>query len=306
MLNGKFLHGVALAGIGSIAIFGLGQSGESKQPSPPEHSYSLSSFRVKGQDDTSRTIKAHVVKATLANNLFLFPYIVPNKIPKTVADVASELERKHPNKIVAVINAGFFEPGEHGMPGQSFAKLRSAEGMTSDGDLPHPDPKNPRRIRHAHRSFLELEFNPKPRLVQNAYRVPTAQGAPAKNRWYITGGGQILPDLDSPYSMDKDDVPDPYHDKKKARTAIGWALAAPNKVALVTVSDSDGVTIPELQRLMKQIRVDGHTVDTAMAFDGGGSTSLWYKGTMKCSHPQTGSPGGRPVITMLVLKVHFF
>lgn len=296
-------------GLAALALFMVLECegvSESAQIAPPVHSYSFASFKVKNQAGQERTVKAHVVKATLGNNMYLFPYLVPNKILKTVDEVASNLDRQRPNKIIAVINAGFFGETQPGRAATNLSSLRDADAVNA---VNLNDFSAEQLARHQRRSALHLELalrSQKPRVIQNAsLRLTTDTNFP-KQQWYITGGGQLLPNLASTYGTAVVDAPDPGHRDKSSRTAIGWASAAANQIALVTVPDSHPVTIPELQQLMKQIQVENRAIDTAMAFDGSRSTSLWYKGEMKCFHPVPDSPRGRPVMTMLVLKVHFF
>lgn len=247
---------------------------------------------VKDQAGRSRTVTAHVLEIEL-EDYHLEPYKVPGGKLERVKAIAEELNRADPTRpVVAAINGGYFHP-------KSGTNLSRLVGPTGAANIDLSEPRDQAtRDRIELRQELHLTFDGK---VQKA-RVESTY-APARGAWLLGGGGNLLPEPDSTYETPPSAAPDQVHKTRRARTAIGFHQAAPHIVALVTIDEAHGVTIPELADVMRQRRVGGKTVDRAMAFDGGTSTTLWEalsdpSGKQACPAGVT----GRKVPTVLLVK----
>jgi Phosphodiester glycosidase len=245
----------------------------------------------------------HILTIAPSNKYSLIPVISEKLV--TVEEIANKNTLN--NQIIAVINAGFFDP----------ANQKSTSYITRDGKLIADPKQNERLINNPNlKSYLSQIFNRSEfRRYQCKQEVKydiTLHNQPiypgCKLIDALGAGPQLLPEL----TLEKE----AFVDKSKGRDALGsqggnarTALGIKNDGTIVLVmvaqkanmtnsSSISGMSLFELANFLKNLGVE-----KALNLDGGSSSSLYYEGqSFYGKFDADGKPIQRSVKSFLILQ----
>ena len=231
--------------------------------------------RISYQDYSLATSNVHVVK---------IPHNAVRKIRVKVAPSIQPLKKfLTPNKTVAALNGGYFDPGNQKtasyviQDGQIIADPRTNARLI---DNPKLDPYLGKVLNRS--EFRRYRCGPETRYDIVFHREPTPSGCSLVDS--LGAGPQMLPENTSTAEAFT-----AYKDGKLVRNAIGENL--PNARSAIAITKDNDVLLVMVEQLMPKNSgmslVDlgkflrGQGVVKALNLDGGSSSTLYYKNKLE-------------------------